>query len=313
MRTIKGQLAVLRQRLAKVENKLFEISKITATTKQTSNFFWSKLLSQAKKEYEKAQIIFAEWANSEMPFFYDKNLRKTIKKIKQMVYKPPQQISYVKFKDNNINVQTKTSIVQDSISDFIIGLDSGQKKLNRLLRASQQVNITEEALNKSVIEGWSESRSLYGSKKRTQEALLKDALDKKYINVVNVNGDLMNFKITNYADLVARTKFTEMQTAGTVNISLAMGNDLVQVSSHNTLTPYDAQFEGKIFSLSGKDKRFPSAIDLPPFHPRCQHVLTIYFAEAQPAETLKKASNFSLGKTEIHPTRTGHVPVSKRA
>lgn len=312
MKTVKGEIYNLKKKLERIESKLLQISLDTAMTKSTSNFYWSQLLSQANKEYEKARIVFAEWSNENMPYFYDKNLRKQIKRIKDMTYKPPEMVSYVKFKDNNINVQTKASIVQGAISDFVIGLDSGQKKMNRLLRASQQVNITEEALNKSVVEGFNEKKSIYGAKKKVQQALLKDALDKKYITVVDKNGQPINYKMTSYSELVARTKLTEMQSSGTVNLSLSVGNDLIQVSSHNTLTPYDAQFEGKIFSISGEDKRFPPVTDLPPFHPNCIHTITVYFAEAQPPKTLKKASEFSLGKTEIHPTRTSHIPISER-
>lgn len=308
MRTVKGQIAELKKRLGKIEDKLFDISKITAISKDTSNFFWSRLLNQAKKEYEKARVIFAEWANNNMSFFYDKDLRKSILKIKQMAYKPPEMVSFIKFKDNNINVQTKASIVSDTISDFVIGLDSGEKKLNRLLRASQQVNITEESLNKSVIEGFNEKRSIYGVKKKVQQVLLQDALDKKYITVVNKNGDPINYKMTSYSELVARTKITDMQAASTVNLSLALGNDLVQVSSHNTITPICMFYEGKIFSLSGKDNRFPPMTNQPPYHCNCQHRLTVYFADAQPAETLQKASDFSLGKSDIHPTLKSHLP-----
>jgi hypothetical protein len=312
MRTVKTELSKLEKRLSVVEQNLFEISKTTATTKETSNLFWSRLLSQANREYEKARVIYAEWNKLNIPFFYDKNLRKQIKSIKEMKFKPPEMVSWIKFKDNNVNVQTKASIVSTSVSDYVIGLDSGQKKLNRLFRSTQQLNITENELNKSITDGFNEKRSFYGTKKRLQEVLLQDALDKKYIVVIDKNGKPINYKVTSYAETVARTKLTESQSAGTVNLATAVGSDLVQVSSHNTKTPFDAQFEGKVYSLSGTDPDFPPATFLPPFHPNCIHTITIYFKEAQPEKTLKEMSDFSKGKTETHPTRKSHVPITER-
>jgi hypothetical protein len=312
LRTPKTEIAFLKQRLSRVENVLFDISKLTATTKQTSNLFWSNLLTEAKKQYEEARVIFSEWGQTNIPFFYDKNLKKQIRRIKEMKFTPPSVPSWIKFKDNRVNVRTKAGIVNDAISDYIIGLDSGQKKLNKLFRSTQQVNITEEELNKSIIEGFQQKRSLYGARKSAQQALLNDALDKKYIVVMDKNGDPIDYGIKTYAELVARTKLTEAQSSGTVNLAVATGSDLVQVSSHNTKTPFDAQFEGKVFSISGEDKRFPPAVFLPPFHPNCIHTISVYFADAQPEKTLQEMSDFSKGKTEKHPTRTMHVPVSKR-
>lgn len=312
MKTITQRFKELNDRLFKVENKLFEISKEIAITKETSNVYWSSVTRRLKEQYEIARFIYADWVNTNLPLLYDANIKSHIKRIKSMTFKPPFQLDYKEFVNNNINIQSKRIITSTAYSDYDIGLDSGAKKLNRLLRFSQQVNITENELNKSITEGFSKNKSIYGVRKKAQEALLKDALDKKYITVVNKNGVPVDYNIKSYAKLVARTKYIQAQADGTVNLAVAYGSDLVQVSSHNTPTPLCQQFEGKIFSISGEDKRFPALIAEPPFHPNCRHSLTVYFAEAQPAETLQKASDFSLGKSEVHPTLKHFKPVSER-
>lgn len=312
-RTPKGQVAKLTKELDKVEKKLFDLSIITAKTKKTDNLFWARMRAKTKKLYEEARIIYAAWNELNIPFFYNKNIRKQIKRIKDLSFTIPNPTNYKQFKNKNINKQTIKTILNDSISSFVIGADSGEKKLNRLYGLTQQLNITETTLNKGIEEGFKERASVYGARKRIQEDLLRDALEKKYITVIDKNGKPINYKITTYAELVARTKLIQAQSDGTVNLAISTGSDLVQVSSHNTKTEYDAQFEGKIYSLSGKNSNFPAVIDLPPFHPNCRHTITVVFEEAlEINRTLEKLSDFSKGKINIHPTRTAHIPINKR-
>ena len=72
----------------------------TATTKQTSNFYWSQLQKKARFEYEKARIIYAEWSKLNIPYFYDQNIKKQISKIKHMTFKIPQKVNYSSRKNN---------------------------------------------------------------------------------------------------------------------------------------------------------------------------------------------------------------------
>lgn len=302
----------LKKRLDSVETKLFDISIELSKSKATTNYYWSQMTRRIKEVYEEARIIFSDWSLMEIPKKYDQSLHDQIMKIKKMTYKPPITINFLQYKNKQINIQTKDVLKNGAINDFRLGLDSGLKRMNQLLRYSQQLNITEKQLFDALVEGFNENRSLYGERKKLQEALMKDALDKKYITIIDKNGKPRNYNIKKYAELVSRTTFINSNTDAVINTALAYDSDLVQVSSHNTLTPYDAQFEGKIFSLSGRDKEFPPATDLPAFHPNCRHSITVFFKDAHTDEQIKKISDFSLGKTEIHPTRASHVPISER-
>lgn len=50
--------------------------------------------------------------------------------------------------------------------------------------------------------------------------------------------------------------------------------DLVEVSSHNTDCDICKEFEGKVYSISGKHKEYPKLERKPPFHPGCRHYIT---------------------------------------
>lgn len=104
----------------------------------------------------------------------------------------------------------------------------------------------------------------------------------------------------------------EANNTAVINTALDVGADLVQVSSHNTDTPLCQEFEGKIYSISGKDPDFPALEEIPPFHPNCLHSLTVVFREVLERRGIDDYIAFSNGQTETHPTRESHIPVSER-
>jgi hypothetical protein len=308
-----SEISKLKKQLDKIEKKLFSLALEINTTKEVSNFYYSKIQRKIYNEYEKARIIFSKWTILNIPTHYNEEIRKQVKRIKSLKFKPAKITNYAQIKKSQMSKRNKIVITEDAINDYLLGLDSGQKKYFKLVRSTQQLNITEKELNKSIAEGYQEKKSLYGARKNLQNVLMKDALDKKYITILDKNGKERNYNVKSYADLVARTKMRAASTNAVIDTAIGFGSDLIQVSSHNTTTPFDSQFEGKVYSLSGKDKEFPAASFLPPFHPNCLHSISVYFKEAHSKKEIKKISDFSKGKTEIHPTRKGHIPVSERA
>jgi hypothetical protein len=75
------------------------------------------------------------------------------------------------------------------------------------------------------------------------------------------------------ADKVARQKRKD-----TLARLKERGHDLVHLSHHSGSCPQCALFEGKTFSISGKDREFPpldDAIAGGMFHTGCQHVISM--------------------------------------
>lgn len=301
----------MKNQLNNPKKKLLKIAQEINITKKISNKYWAGLRKKSKDAYEELRNIFTRWSKKNVTKFYNKELQQEIKRIKNIKFKLSKEIKYRQFKNSHRIKQSIEGIQNEIIGDYIISVDAGEKKLNRLMGLTQQINITEDQINKAITEGFAKEKSILGAKEKLKNEMIKDALDEKFITVINKNGKLMNFKIDSYAELVARTKMIEVQSTGTVNLALNYDSDLVQVSSHNTISPQCLPFEGKVFSISGKSKLFPPASDIPPYHPNCLHTLTVYFAEAQSEKELQKISDFSLGKTDIHPTRKSHIPISK--
>lgn len=303
----------LSERLVKVDNNIDKIIAEIATTSETSNIYWKKIDIRIRKEYEAARMVSAAWTNSNVPAVYFEQMNAQLQSIKAKKIPGIKKVNFNVLSNTNIAKQDIKSLISETLSTYSIGYNSGQKTLLRLTSLTQQVNVAEKQIEKNIAQGFIETGSVRGSIKKNQQELLKKSLDGKYITVIDKNGVPEQWKIKSYSELVAHTKLSETATQATINTTMSVGGDLVQVSSHNTTTPYDSQFEGKIYSLSGSDPDFLPASDLPPFHPNCLHSISTVFREAMQRDgTLDKQIDFSNNKTEIHPTRRSHVPVSQR-
>jgi hypothetical protein len=86
-----------------------------------------------------------------------------------------------------------------------------------------------------------------------------------------------------YAETVARTTTREATNRGAIQEIEDIGEDLVQITSRFSVCPICAAYEGRVYSVSGKDKRYPALSEVPGFgagysviHPNCRHNLVPY-------------------------------------
>lgn len=89
-----------------------------------------------------------------------------------------------------------------------------------------------------------------------------------------------------YAGMAARTTLTEARNLGTLNQLEEIGEDLVQITEHpNRSCPICAKYEGRVYSISGDDPRYPPlrgtafSVAYHTIHPRCRHYVTPYLEE----------------------------------
>lgn len=91
------------------------------------------------------------------------------------------------------------------------------------------------------------------------------------MHLVQING--RNYRLGPYTEMVARTTPREAASHGMKMRMLANNLDLVipwNETACDTCEPYI----GKTFSLSGATEGYPVLDQLPPYHPRCECVLT---------------------------------------
>jgi len=84
-----------------------------------------------------------------------------------------------------------------------------------------------------------------------------------------------------YADIVARSTSAEATNTATTNRMEELGNDLVKMTSHSPTCSICAIYQGRVYSISGKDTRFPPLSrafggEYANIHPRCRHRIFPY-------------------------------------
>ncbi|MGI2294167.1 phage minor capsid protein [Paenibacillus sp. GXUN7292] len=82
---------------------------------------------------------------------------------------------------------------------------------------------------------------------------------------------------------------------GTENMAVQNGYDLVYVNYVGITCEHCARKQGRVYSLSGNDKRWPHMIDeyKPPYHSHCVHSMSIWIEEYQSPEEVERLLEIS--------------------
>lgn len=268
---------------------------------------WAKARRDIDQAYKDLDRIYQSYSEYAIPKSYKIKVgaeRKRIGKIKvaEIQKRVPDIVLDSNFHKGAIKVLT-----DDTIIIYSTAVSEGKKVTQGLLRRTQQMVITEEKLNIEIVQALGKK----GTIQETKNRILR-ALQEKLVEPYVLKAGSKHYRAGTYAELVARTRTREAQSIATLNVAANVQSDLVQVDSHNTTTPICIPFEGRIFSISGRDPDFPPLTDEPPFHPNCLHNITVIFREVLEARGIEKYIDFAKGKTEKHPTLSGWIPVSKR-
>ena len=191
------------------------------------------------------------------------------------------------------NTQTIGILMDEILMDTEFAISSTRRVMRRHLRATQQLLVSESAINEALL--ISEAR-LENSNQRAKRLRKLMAARAGSGNTINVGGRF--FSLKNYADIVARTRLAEAAVEGSFQAVVNMGIDLVRISDHGRTDRFCDPHAGKIFSVSGNNSRFPPLRERPPFHPRCRHALLPFVAELKSPRELEFAIARSAGRIE---------------
>ncbi len=168
---------------------------------------------------------------------------------------------------NRLNTQTISSLAQQTAIDLVNANESTRRDLHRFIRQTQQGLIQDHAISRLLAEGVA-----LGETGQTIASQLALVLREKMLggNFLTING--RNYQIDKYAKLVIRTRLKEASVNASINVNIAFGNDLVQVTTVSTACEICIPIQGKIYSISGNDPNFPPYRSIHiPVHPNCWH------------------------------------------
>jgi hypothetical protein len=303
----------LSKKLTKLETSLQKLLVSSINGAKASIGYWKAI--EAEMNYIYAQMIaqFDTWSLQQIPKRYKNSLytiNQRIKRNKSILAIGKRTTTALW--NSNASRQIVNALYKDAADSFASAALSGKRNIQRLLRQTQQALINEGLVDITVAVGFE-----MGDLRKAADALsggLWSALDEAVQNKQFVQAGRYKYKPDYYAELVARTKFHDAHTQAALAQARNYETDLVQVSSHNTTTRICMPFEGKIFSVSGNDNRFPPLNDSPPYHPNCLHLIYPTFIEAlEASKQLDSFSAFSKGDIEKPPAPAGFIPVGQRA
>jgi hypothetical protein len=201
---------------------------------------------------------FAEnWSNDYIPKVYASSVRKLYAFYKAAGLDMPEVA---------LNRRAIDLIVENTVGL----LEDANKHLGRIMN---------DTIRQAGVEATAEKLAAGDTVKQMKKNLEGKLLDQGLTSITYRNGKKV--RIDAYAELVARSTTTETTNRATMQQMEDLDEDLVQMTNHNSSCPICATYEGRVYSITGKDKRYPKLDNAfkPPYaniHPQCRHRITPY-------------------------------------
>lgn len=303
---LEKKITVHEAKISKILNKAIAEPKRTGA-------FWNAIRIEIHKEYIEIGKLYSKWSKIEIPKAYKVFLKDNMAKVSRLksITKIAKQ-NFSKLANNTASTQIVSALVMDSISDMAGALTMGNLRINRLTRLTQQTLVDEFLIDTAVGEAYEAGNlriaTVLKRKGTVANSLVTQAKNGRWVSIIDKNGVTRTYSARYYAEMVSRVKFHEAQSQSALVVANNYETDLVRVSSHNTTTKICMPFEGKIYSISGKDKRFPMLQETSPYHTNCYakntQVLTnrgwLYFYEINIDDLI-----YSLDPTTKYPEWVG--------
>jgi len=274
--------------------------------------YWDKVIRSAEREYKSINSVLSSFVKREVPRRYRNSIIEMSTRIdglKSVLNKAKKSTKALI--ESSSSRQTVLALYQQATEDILAATFNGMNDFKRLIRGTQQALVEEQFLNIAVAEGFEEGniQKAITTIRRGLKAEVGEALSSGKF----VKAGSRHYKASTYAEMVARTKFHEAHSHAAIATAVNYGTDLIIISTHNTTTEICLPYEGKVFSITGADKRFPVLDLYPPFHPDCLHLMYPQFESGMIAQgSLEKFIDFSNGKADRPPFPDSFVPISKR-
>lgn len=276
----KTGLIPLRAKISELEQVYLRIQKeigMTLLSVDTTNF---RELSAIKAQEKVDALIRSlnkmsiRWVKASVPMAYEKSYVVAKTSLEILGAKKDEFIS------DKIHRVSIDDYIEATMKDLVNANQSIKNNVRMYLyivrRASaglaqiQSFTLADDAFVEEIIMDTIEmGRERAYASNRIHDYLKLQLLDGKFISKAG-----RNYNLKDYSKMVARTRLRQAQTNAVKNTSRQYGNDLVQWSRHAMPCPECAQYEGKIFSLSGMSSKYPPLFEEPPLHPNCEHDLS---------------------------------------
>lgn len=225
------------------------------------------LLQDVARILDQLDAITDEWARQVLPKAYQLGVIDAVSFWTGAGLRPPPIAASF--------AQVHEAAVQVLVANFTENLREATSFVGRRIRDEFR-----RAQLQAVTEKVTTGQTVREAKRALQERLMNNGLGA----FRDAAGRL--WRLDAYAEMAVRTVTAEATNMGLVNQLRGMDRDLVRMTEHHAPCPICAPLEGRVYSISGRDPRYPKLSDaLGPYmqpHPNCRHRLVPYVEELDP-------------------------------
>jgi hypothetical protein len=231
------------------------------------------VLADVKQELSSLDKFARKWVSEEIPLSYKEGINEALDAIKKT------DIDITKVMTSKKAIKTLTDSASGMLEEASMYVG---RRINDLLKEAGEEAIAEKLSAGDTV-------------KQAKNLMLKKMSDKGITAIRDKRG--REISLDAYASMVARTTTREATNTGTIDAVQEVGGDLVQMTSHASACPICQPLEGRVYSISGKSKKYPK-LDIafsnghPVIHPNCIHSIVPFFEQfADDLDEIVKQSN----------------------
>lgn len=279
----KSQLDVLIEIYREAQARLAEI--ITGNYGAGTRTYYNSVLKQLERLMKELEAETGQYISTEIPRQYKKALDDT----------------YAYFKRNNLQMKRPdmfSHIHSDAVSELANemryhinqGISIAGRRVMRYLDTARDNALRQAGLRSAALKA-AAGQTVADMQKDFMQRLANDG----FLTVQYGTGKrAYQVGLDSYAAMVARSTTREAGNLARENQLAENGYDLMMMTEHYPTCEACAVLQGRVYSISGRDKRFPPLSRAFPsgyrnVHPNCRHVMTYWIEEMQSPEEIRAA------------------------
>lgn len=279
----KSQFDVLIGIYREAQTRLAEI--ITGNYGAGTRTYYNSVLKQLERLMKELEAETGQYISTEIPRQYKKALDDT----------------YAYFKRNNLQMKRPdmfSHIHSDAVSELANemryhinqGISIAGRRVMRYLDTARDNALRQAGLRSAALKA-AAGQTVADMQKNLMQRLANDG----FLTVQYGTGKrAYQVGLDSYAAMVARSTTREAGNLARENQLAENGYDLMMMTEHYPTCEACAVLQGRVYSISGRDKRFPPLSRAFPsgyrnVHPNCRHVMTYWIEEMQSPEEIRAA------------------------
>lgn len=218
------------------------------------------ILAQVDRHLEDLGVDIDNFLREELPDYYKKGADQAIAQLRKTG--APLEVTYG---FNSVHIEAIQALIDDTSKAFGETLTGISRSANRVLGRGARELITQK-----MAEG-----TISGKAMREVKQQIKGIIQDEGLAVLKDKAG-RSWSLDRYSEMLLRTKSVEARNRGLINRVVENKFDLVQVSDHMGECELCRPWEGKILSLTGATKGYPTVAEAEAeglFHPNCRHAI----------------------------------------